>query len=224
MMVKRLLFFARGFNLKTLYFNLKYLPFTQAVKFPFFISRRCRLRTVKGEVKINGPIHPGMIIIGYGQVGIFDSKRSRSIWNVAGLVTFEGKANIGHGCKISVERGAELRIGSNFMVSAETSIVCAKSIVIGSDCLFSWEILVMDTDWHTIINDKETIINAPASIVIGNHVWVGCRTTILKGVHIEDNNIIAASSLISKSITCSNAIIGVENSLRSIKENVTWRS
>ena len=211
-------------NFKTLYFNFKYLPFTQAIKLPFLISRRCRFRTIKGEVKLNGPIRPGMIIIGCGSVGIFDNKRSRSIWDVSGTVIFEGNAIIGHGCKISVGGGGNLRIGNNFKVTAESSIAVVESVTIGSDCLFSWEILVMDTDWHPIINDENTIINPPAAIVIGNHVWVGCRTTILKGVHIADNNIIAAGSLITRSITQTHAIIGGSNTLRPIKENVSWRS
>ena len=210
-------------NLKTIYFNFRYLPFSQAVKIPILISRRCRLQTVKGEIKIESPIKFGMISIGRGSVGIFDNKKSRTIWHVAGTVVFEGRAFIGHGSKISVEEGGILRLGNKFVCSAETAIAVKKSVTIGSDCLFSWDILIMDTDWHRIMDDNNHIINQPSPITIGNRVWIGCRTTVLKGVHISDGNVIAACSIITKSITETNTIVGGTALLRKIKENITWR-
>lgn len=210
-------------NLRTVYFNFKYLPFLQAVKFPILVSRRCRLRTVKGAIKIDAPIKFGMISIGRDSVGIFDNKKSRTIWNVAGTVIFEGKAFIGHGCKISVEREGELRFGENFRCTAETSIAVEKNITIGANCLFSWDILIMDTDWHKIIDEHKNTINKPAPVFIGNHVWIGCRTTVLKGVKIADGSVIAAGSTITKSITESNAIVGETVTLHTIKKNITWQ-
>ena len=64
-----------------------------------------------------------MISIGYGEVGIFDMKRSRSIWQVYGEVVFKGKANIGHGSKISVDKNGTLELGNNFKTTAESAIV-----------------------------------------------------------------------------------------------------
>ena len=82
----------------------------------------------------------------------------------------------------------------------------------------------MDTDFHHILNSEEQIINFPKPIIIGNHVWIGCRNTILKGVSIADNIIISANSTITRSITDSNNIIGGHGkSVDIIKSGVNWK-
>jgi hypothetical protein len=61
-------------NSKTLYFNFKYFPFRQVIHFPVFVASRTYLFKTQGEITIHGPIHSGMIRIGYGEVGVFDNK------------------------------------------------------------------------------------------------------------------------------------------------------
>ena len=60
------------------------------------------MRVTGGKIIIDCPISTGLIQFGYGNVGVFDNKKSRSIWEVSGTVIFKGKCNIGHGSKISV--------------------------------------------------------------------------------------------------------------------------
>ena len=60
---------------------------------------------------------------------------------ILGKIIFNGKASIGHGCKLSIENNGILEIGKNLTISAETSIICHKGIKIGNDCLFSWDVL-----------------------------------------------------------------------------------
>lgn len=205
----------------TLYFNFKYLPFHLAIRLPIWVSRRVRIRKGKGEIIINGNVYTGMIRIGLDSVGIFDNKKSRSIWQVYGKVIFNGKCFLGHGCKISVGQNASLSFGNNFHCSAETSISTVLNITIGADCLFSWDILIMDTDWHKITDIKGNVQNPPKPIRIGNHVWIGCRTTITKGISIADGTIIAAGSIISKDVIEHNCIVG-KNPQQVIRHDVRW--
>lgn len=203
---------------KTIYFNLRYFGI-EGLKLPVIVSHKVYLKTIKGSVIVPKPFQFGMIRIGFGDVGIFDKHGSRSIWEVAGRVDFLGKTNIGHGSKISV--AGELVIGSDFCITAESSIVCGKRIVFGSDVLVSWDTLIMDTDFH-IIREREKIINEDREIIIGNHVWIGCRCSILKGVVIADNTVIAANSCIyDNSIEGSNHIIG-GNPAKVITRNINW--
>lgn len=208
-------------NIKTIFFNFKYLPFKQAIKFPILVSRRVRVRCAQGSITIKSKIYPGMIRLGMDSCGIFDNKRSRSIWQVRGGVLFEGSCFIGHGSKISVAEGAILSFGNNFTCTAETSIAAVKSISFGSGCMLSWDILVMDTDWHTITDYNNNVINAPKSIVIGNNVWIGCRSIIMKGVNIAAGTVVAAGSIITKDVLEQNCIIG-KNPIQVIKRNVLW--
>ena len=208
-------------NFKTLYINFKYLPFKQAKRLPIMVSRRTYLLHTKGKILLKGPVSTAMIVIGYGEVGIFDKKKSRTILDVKGTIIFKGKAHIGHGSKLSVAKEGTLELGANFIISAESAIVCHHHIKIGRDTLFSWEILVMDTDLHKIFDEQRNYINPPKPVIIGNKVWIGCRSLILKGVEIPDGNVIPAYSTITKSQTVSNAIItGMPE--RIIKKAIIW--
>ena len=118
--------------------------------------------------------------------------------------------------KISVKEHASLFLGNNIWVTGgNTTIICNKNIMINDDCLLSWDILLMDTDFHKILNSDNTIIH------IGKHVWIGCRTTILKGVSIANNNVIAANSTITKSISTENCIIGRNTEM--LKTGIQWK-
>jgi acetyltransferase-like isoleucine patch superfamily enzyme len=219
-MEKHFKFLARV-NFKSLIFNLKYLPFKQAIKFPFLISRKVSLLKTKGEIVIENNIQTGMIQIGYGQIGIFDKKKSRSIWQVSGKVIFKGKTNIGHGSKISVAEFGLLELGNNFNVTAESSIVAHKHIQFGEDCLISWECLIMDTDFHKIYDKEKKIINSPTPIIIGKKVWISCRSLILKGTKIADNTIIGGGSLVSKDISNQSGLYA-GSPVKFLKKDITW--
>ena len=103
-------------NIKTIYFNFKYLPFNQAIKLPFLISNKVVLKSMQGSVVIDGPIRRKMIKIGFRNVGIFDYKYSRSIWQVSGQVIFKGNSVIGQGSKISISKQGKLLIGKGLII------------------------------------------------------------------------------------------------------------
>ncbi|CAN4273158.1 WbbJ Acetyltransferase (isoleucine patch superfamily) [Methylophilaceae bacterium] len=204
---------------KTIWFNFKYLPFKDALKLPIFVSRHVWLMDMKGQVRL-GVIRTGIVKIGFGEVAIFDWQRARSIWQVSGTVEFKGSAKIGHGSKLSVL--GDLTLGNNFAISAESSIVSHKKITVGDDVLISWDVLIMDTDLHEIHAEDGSYINPPQAISIGDKVWIGCRSLVLKGVSISDGMVIAASTTVTKSVESKNAIIG-GNPVRVLKENISWK-
>jgi len=81
----------------------------------------------------------------------------------------------------------------------------------------------MDTDFHCIESNDNPgkTINEDRAILIGDRVWIGCRTTILKGTEIAADSIIAAGSIIAGRLDKNNAIYaGQGKDVRSIKENI----
>lgn len=160
-----------------------------------------------------------MIRIGFGDVGHYDRKRSRSIWQVSGTVSFGGKASIGHGSKLSV-RG-HLSLGAGFNMTAESTIVCATEITFGDDCLLSWDILVMDTDEHPLFNKEGERINADKPIVVGNHVWIGCKCVLLKGAELPNGTVLAAGTLLRSAFAEGQQVIG-GNPPSVLKREVCW--
>jgi len=118
--------------------------------------------------------------------------------------------------------GAEIRIGNKTSI-AKVQIVSLEpyKIEIGEDCMLSYDIEIRNTDSHKIY-DKNTNerINEGSSINIGNHVWLGMRAIILKGVTIGDNSIVAAGSIVTKDVKANTIVSG--NPAKQIKENVYW--
>lgn len=208
---------------KTLYFNFHYFPFKVAIKLPVFIYFRSNLFLMDGKIVINSPVSTGMVIFGAHGLGTQDKFYQRTIWEVSGTLIIEGQTKIGRGCKISIGKNGVLKLGENFTITGNTSIICQKEIIFGNNCLLSWDILMMDTDFHKIINDKNETVNSNKSITIGDHVWIGCRNTILKGVSIPSDSVISAGSLIAKSFYEENCIIGGHGrNAEIIKRGINW--
>ncbi len=219
--MKKIIKFLKGFSFRSIYFNFKYLPFRQAIKLPILLSGKVYLRKTSGKIIIDYPLRTGLIEIGYGDTGIFDDKRSRTIWEVSGTVIFKGKCFIGHGSKITVGDEGILTFGDKFSMTAESTIIAFKDVSFGNECLLSWDILIMDTDFHKLKDKSGAIINNPAPVLVGNKVWIGCRCTILKGTVIPDNCVIAANSLLSKSLENESTLYaGIP--CKAIKDNISW--
>ncbi len=204
---------------KTLLFNFRYFPLRDAVRLPVIVSHRVWMMDLSGEVLIRGPLRRGMVQIGFGEVGIFDKHRSRTIWQVSGRVEFGGSASIGHGSKISVS--GILELGDNFEIVAESTIVASERVTIGAGTSLSWDVLVMDTDFHSIYDRSGGLLNPPSPVIIGHGVWIGCRSLILKGSVIPDGSVVAAASTVTKLFSVPNSMIG-GSPAEVLKENISW--
>ena len=206
----------------TLRVNFKYFKFSDAIKLPIKVSRNVILKELNGTLKVEAKLKRGMIKIGYGNIDIFDKNKSKSIFKNNGNIVFKGSSIIGHGVKINVNKNAELILGDKFGITAESSIICNKKITFGDGCLVSWNCLFMDTDFHSIYNYKGEITNLDEEIVIEDNVWIGCGSTILKGIHIGQGSVIAANSNVTKSFINEECIIG-GNPARVVKEKISWK-
>lgn len=206
---------------KTIIFNFKVLPFKQAIKLPILVRHNAKIKGSSGRVLINSDIKFGLIKIGFGDISIFDKRFSRTIIDFRGDIVFNGRTNIGHGSKLSVNKGGILTLGNNFRVSAESKIVCSKKITFGDDVLVGWECLIMDTDFHKIYSEDNVQINPDREISIGDKVWLCCKNTILKGSKINSNTIVAANTNVNGTIEERDVIIG-GNPVRVLRKNIHW--
>ena len=208
---------------KTVYFNLHYFPMKIAIRMPFFIYWRSELYKLKGRIVIDTSVRTGMVKFGAHGLGTQDLLYSRTMFQLYGTLVVKGNACIGRGSKISVGREAQLILGENFMITGDSQIICHKKICFGNDCLLSWDILIMDTDFHDVLDTNGNKTNMPRPISIGNHVWIGCKTVILKGVSLTDDTIVSANSTITRSFGEPNCIIGGHaQTAEVLRHSVRW--
>jgi acetyltransferase-like isoleucine patch superfamily enzyme len=97
---------------------------------------------------------------------------------------------------------ASIRIGDNCLLNGAV-VHSNDKITIGDDCMFGPGVVILDNDSHNISIDPTTrrkgkIDTSP--VIIGNNVWIGMHSIIMKGVHIGDNSIVAAGSVLTKDV------------------------
>ena len=204
---------------KTLYINFKYFQFKEAMKLPIYIYPHTIIEKAEGKICILDNITPGMVKFGKHGKG----NRLHSIWLVSGTIILHGGCYFGSGIKLSVGDNATINIGKRVSVTGDTSIICKNNITIGDDCIISWDVLVMDTDFHNIKDKEERIINHSVPIRIGEKVWISCRCSILKGAFIRNGCIVACGSTVTKGNMFENSIISENGGhVKTIRQSVTW--
>jgi acetyltransferase-like isoleucine patch superfamily enzyme len=133
-----------------------------------------------------------------------------------GVLEIDGRACFGPGVRILVGPNAKLKIGNRSYITANSKLIVKSEVEIGTDCAISWDVQIMDTDFHNIragaVNTKK--------ITIGNNVWIGSRATIMKGVTIGDGAVIAAGAVVTKDVAPGQVVGG--NPARVIREHVKW--
>ncbi len=205
---------------KSIYVNFRLLSFKDAIKLPIIVSRKTKISCLSGKVILHKN-RTGIVRIGFGNVKLVDFAYERTILHLEGTIHFRGKCKIGKASKIEVGKNGYLDIGENFITSAKSKIICHKYIIIGKNSTFAWDSLIMDTDYHDIYNVDGGLINADKEIYIGEKVWIGTRSSILKGSVIPNNCIVAANALIAKEYHLENSILA-GNPAKLIKKDIFW--
>lgn len=114
-----------------------------------------------------------------------------------------GKLSIGKsfrmrdGAKIRVRKGAECVIGNNSSINSNNMIACHERIIIGDNVQFSPNVQIYDHDHdYRAEGGLKAMKYKTSPIEIGNNVWIGANTVILRGTKLGDNCVVGAGSII----------------------------
>ena len=103
---------------------------------------------------------------------------------------------------------AYIEIGDGTSLNNDVAIRALSEIIIGQNCLIGDRVTIYDADFHEIA--PATRRRSPGEIKlvkIENNVWIGSQATVLKGVTIGENSVVAANSLVTKDVPA-NVIVG----------------
>lgn len=126
--------------------------------------------------------------------------------------------------KIATHNNSVCYIGQNNYINDTLTLILSegKNIMIGSACCISLGIWMRNADPHLVFSaENKSRINPSRSIYIGDHVWLGQSSMILKGSTIHSGSVIGAMSLVAGKQIGSNSCWG-GNPVKKLKEGIFW--
>ena len=96
-------------------------------------------------------------------------------------------------------------IGDNVFINACCHFQDHGGVTLGDGCQIGHNVVFATLDHGLAPEDRHTTY--PAPIVLGRNVWVGSNSTILQGVTIGDNAVVAAGAVVTKDVPA-DAIVG----------------
>lgn len=107
----------------------------------------------------------------------------------------------------TTDYGKNIHVGKNVFINSGCRFQDQGGIFIGDDALIGHNV-VLATLNHDIAPARRQALK-PAPIHIGKCVWIGSNSTILPGVTIGDNSIVAAGATVTKDVAANTIVGGV---------------
>jgi len=123
------------------------------------------------------------------------------------LVTGSGVRIADH-CFIDVGANGLLSIGTRTIIGPYTRIMAATEVRIGARCMISWNCSIFDSIGHRLWLEETGEAEVEAPITIGDDVWIGPYSIIMKGVTIGSNSVIGAGSVVRRDVPPNTLVYG----------------
>lgn len=156
---------------------------------------RYRCASVGHHLALEGPIP---LILGNGRIEIGNDVR------LGAPMTWDVGFDVGE---------AEIMIEDGVQINYRNIISSAGSVRIGQDTLIAGEVAIFDNPSHPLDPEARRAgarfsASEVRPVVIGRNVWIGLRAIILRGVTIGDNSVVAAGSVVTKSVPPNTLVAG----------------
>ncbi|MFO7927827.1 acyltransferase [Natronomonas sp.] len=130
--------------------------------------------------------------------------------------TGEELGRIGSGCLVSI-RGA-FSIGDSY-IREGSHITCTSEVTIGDNCALSWDLDILDNDYHQLsVDGVDSTKSKP--VRIEDDVWVGHGASINKGVTIHEGSVVACDSVVVSDVPPRTLVAGVPAEV--VREDIEW--
>ena len=103
--------------------------------------------------------------------------------------------------------GKNITVGKNVFINACCHFQDQGGITLGDNCLVGHNVVFATLNHGFAPEERQSML--PAPIVVGRNVWIGSNSTILQGVTIGDNSIIAAGSVVTKDVPANAIVAGI---------------
>ena len=103
--------------------------------------------------------------------------------------------------------GKNIKVGEDVFINACCHFQDHGGVTIGDGCQIGHNVVFATLNHGVAPEDRKHTI--PAPVVLGKNVWVGSNSTILQGVTIGDNAIVAAGAVVTKDVPANTVVGGV---------------
>lgn len=103
--------------------------------------------------------------------------------------------------------GKNIHVGENVFINACCHFQDHGGVTLGDGCQIGHNVVFATLNHGLEPADRGTTY--PAPIVLGRNVWVGSNATILQGVTIGDNAVVAAGAVVSRDVPANTIVGGV---------------
>lgn len=199
----------RGLSLfRTLWFNIRFLPWNQARHFPFFIHGPLTVVQEGGRLILDISaleLKPGIIRLGYN-FDCFYLQSTGTLLQLFGTIRWKGPFR----CSVNVVLGASrpeasVEFGRYIVVGAQSSIRAYRSIIIENDTDIAHDCNIYDTDFHPFRNILTGQIKQyTIPVKIGRGSFISPGTLITKGTILPPYSLVASRSLLNRDYSAEN--------------------
>lgn len=106
---------------------------------------------------------------------------------------------------LHINYGKHTKIGKNVFINFDCVFLDLGGITIEDNVLIAPKVSLLTESHPLNPNERQSLI--PKPIHIKKNVWIGANATILQGVTIGENSIVAAGSVVSKDVP-DNVVVG----------------
>lgn len=106
---------------------------------------------------------------------------------------------------IYINYGKHINIGKNVFINFDCTFLALGGITIEDDVLIGPKVSLITENHPLNPNERKGLIGK--SILIKRNAWLGANTTILPGVTIGENSVVASGAVVSKDVP-DNVIVG----------------
>ncbi|MCG6189498.1 DapH/DapD/GlmU-related protein [Maribellus maritimus] len=132
-----------------------------------------------------------------------DTKKVRKLWGEISGIPLDSSSMIQVPVYINI--GKFTRIGKNVYINHLCSMLDMGTITIGDNVLIGPKVNILSEEHPVNPKERQALIVKP--VIIKNGAWIGAGATILPGVTVGENAIVAAGAVVNKNVP-DNTIVG----------------
>lgn len=112
--------------------------------------------------------------------------------------------------------GTHIEVGKNFFANYNCTIIDVAKVIIGDNCQMAPNVSIYTAGHPLHPAARNSMYEYGIEVVIGDNVWIGGNAVILPGVHIGNNTVIGAGSVVTKNIP--DSVLAAGNPCKVIRE------